>query len=240
MERGLASSRERAQALILAGKVLVGGQKIEKAGTGVDAAADVRLLGEDLKYVGRGGLKLEKALENWHIEVAGKICLDVGASTGGFTDCLLQHGAASVIAVDTGHGQIDFRLRQDSRVRLLEKTNARYLTREQVGGVVDVISMDVSFISATLVLPAVIAAAFPASPGERRDRQMIVLVKPQFEAGRERVGKGGIVRDQATQMAAVEKVRFALVAQGCARTDVIESPIQGAEGNREFLLFAVF
>jgi 23S rRNA (cytidine1920-2'-O)/16S rRNA (cytidine1409-2'-O)-methyltransferase len=240
LERGLASSRERAQALILAGKVLVGGQKIEKAGTGVDAAADVRLLGEDLKYVGRGGLKLEKALENWHIQVAGKICLDVGASTGGFTDCLLQHGAASVIAVDTGHGQIDFRLRQDSRVRLLEKTNARYLTREQVGGVVDVISMDVSFISATLVLPAVIAAALPASPGERRGRQMIVLVKPQFEAGRERVGKGGIVRDQATQMAAVEKVRLALVAQGSARTDVIESPIQGAEGNREFLLFAVF
>jgi 23S rRNA (cytidine1920-2'-O)/16S rRNA (cytidine1409-2'-O)-methyltransferase len=240
LERGLASSRERAQALILAGKVLVGGQKIEKAGTGVEAAANVRLLGEDLKYVGRGGLKLEKALENWHIEVAGKICLDVGASTGGFTDCLLQHGAASVIAVDTGHGQIDFRLRQDSRVRLLEKTNARYLTREHLGGVVDFISMDVSFISATLVLPAVIAAAFPASPEKRRDRQMIVLVKPQFEAGRERVGKGGIVRDQATQMAAVEKVTLALVAQGSARTDVIESPIQGAEGNREFLLFAVF
>ncbi len=206
----------------------------------MDAAAEVRLLGEDLKYVGRGGLKLEKALEHWCIEVAGKVCLDVGASTGGFTDCLLQHGAARVIAVDTGHGQIDFRLRQDSRVHLLEKTNARYLTREQVGEVVDVIAMDVSFISATLVLPAVIAAAFPASPAERRGRQVIVLVKPQFEAGRERVGKGGIVRDEAIQMAAVEKVRLALVAQGCARTDVIESPIQGAEGNREFLLFAVF
>ena len=206
----------------------------------MDAAAEVRLLGEDLKYVGRGGLKLEKALEHWCIEVAGKVCLDVGASTGGFTDCLLQHGAARVIAVDTGHGQIDFRLRQDSRVHLLEKTNARYLTREQVGEVVDVIAMDVSFISATLVLPAVIAAAFPASPAERRGRQVIVLVKPQFEAGRERVGKGGIVRDEAIQTAAVEKVRLALVAQGCARTDVIESPIQGAEGNREFLLFAVF
>jgi 23S rRNA (cytidine1920-2'-O)/16S rRNA (cytidine1409-2'-O)-methyltransferase len=239
LERGLASSRERAQALILAGKVLVAGQKIEKAGTGVDAAAEVRLLGEDLKYVGRGGLKLEKALEHWRIEVAGKVCLDVGASTGGFTDCLLQHGAERVIAIDTGHGQIDFRLRQDSRVRLLEKTNARYLTRQQVGEVVDFVAMDVSFISATLVLPAVIAAAFPASPAERQGRQMIVLVKPQFEAGRERVGKGGIVRDEAIQMAAVEKVRLALVAQGCARTDVIESPIQGAEGNREFLLFAV-
>jgi 23S rRNA (cytidine1920-2'-O)/16S rRNA (cytidine1409-2'-O)-methyltransferase len=145
-----------------------------------------------------------------------------------------------VIAVDTGHGQIDFRLRQDSRVHLLEKTNARYLTREQVGDVVDFVAMDVSFISATLVLPAVIAAAFPASPAERQGREMIVLVKPQFEAGRERVGKGGIVRDEAIQMAAVEKVRLALVALGCARTQVIESPIRGAEGNREFLLFAVF
>jgi len=240
LERGLASSRERAQALILAGKVLVGGQKIEKAGTGVDAEADIRLLGEDLKYVGRGGLKLEKALEHWHIEVTGKVCLDVGASTGGFTDCLLQHGALRVIAVDTGHGQIDFRLRQDARVRLLEKTNARYLTREQVGEVVDLIVMDVSFISATLVLPAVIAAAFPDSPAERRGRQMVVLVKPQFEVGREQVGKGGIVREEAAQMGAVEKVRLALLAQNCTHTDVIESPILGAEGNREFLLFSVF
>jgi 23S rRNA (cytidine1920-2'-O)/16S rRNA (cytidine1409-2'-O)-methyltransferase len=240
LERGLASSRERAQALILAGKVLVGGQKIEKAGTGVDAEADIRLLGEDLKYVGRGGLKLERALEHWHIEVTAKVCLDVGASTGGFTDCLLQHGAARVIAVDTGHGQIDFRLRQDARVRLLEKTNARYLTREQIGEVVDFISMDVSFISATLVVPAVIAAAFPDSAAERRGRQMVVLVKPQFEVGREQVGKGGIVREEAAQMGAVEKVRLALLAQNCTHTDVVESPILGAEGNREFLLFSVF
>jgi len=240
LERGLASSRERAQALILAGKVLVGGQKIEKAGTGVDPAAEVRLLGADLKYVGRGGLKLERALEHWQVQVRGKVCLDVGASTGGFTDCLLQHGASRVIAVDTGHGQIDFGLRQDVRVRLLEKTNARYLTRDQVGELVDFIAMDVSFISATLVLPAVIAAAFPESPAERHGRQLVVLVKPQFEAGRDQVGKGGIVRDQAAQMAAVEKVRLALLAQNCTHTDVIESPILGAEGNREFLLFAVF
>ena len=240
LERGLANSRARAQALILAGKVLVGGQKIEKAGTGVEAEADIRLLGEGLKYVGRGGLKLEKAIEHWRIDIEGKVCLDVGASTGGFTDCLLQHGAGRVIAVDTGHGQIDFRLRQDTRVRLLEKTNARYLTREQVGELVDFISMDVSFISATLVLPAVIVAAFPDSHEERRGRQVVVLVKPQFEAGREHVGKGGIVRDQATQMDAVEKVRLALLAQNCARTDVIESPILGAEGNREFLMFSVF
>jgi 23S rRNA (cytidine1920-2'-O)/16S rRNA (cytidine1409-2'-O)-methyltransferase len=240
LERGLTTSRERAQALILAGKVLVGGQKIEKAGTGVDVESDIRLLGEDLKYVGRGGIKLEKALEHWHIDVTGKVCLDVGASTGGFTDCLLQHGASRVIAVDTGYGQIDLRLRQDARVRLLEKTNARYLTKEQLGEVVDFVAMDISFISATLVLPAVIAAAFPTSPTERRVRQMVVLVKPQFEVGREQVGKGGIVRDQGAQAEAVEKVRLALLAQNCQHTEMIESPILGAEGNREFLLFSVF
>jgi len=217
--------------------VLVDGQKVEKAGAGVQADAEIRLLGEDLKYVSRGGLKLERALEHWEIDLAGKTCLDVGASTGGFTDCLLQHGASRVIAVDTGLGQIDFRLRQDPRVRLLEKTNARYLTHEQIGEAVDFIAVDVSFISATLVLPAVIAAAFPT---ERQGRQLVVLVKPQFEVGRQQVGKGGIVRDEAAQTAAVEKVRKALLAEGCTRTDVIESPILGAEGNREFLLYGVF
>jgi len=239
LDRGLVASRERAQALILAGKVLVDEQKIEKAGAGVEADASIRLLGEDLRYVSRGGLKLEKALEHWQIDVSGKVCLDVGASTGGFTDCLLQHGAAKVIAVDTGKGQMDFRLRQDPRIRLLEKTNARYLKPQQFGGVVDFIVMDVSFISATLVIPAVIAAALPESSAERRGRSIVVLVKPQFEAGRELVGKGGIVRDPAAQRAAVEKVRQALVAQGCSQTDAIESPILGAEGNREFLLQGV-
>ena len=240
LERGLAGSRERAQSLILAGKVLVNGQKIEKSGAPVDREAEVRLLGEDLKYVSRGGLKLEKAFEHWKIDVTGKICLDVGASTGGFTDCLLQYGAARVIAIDTGHGQIDFRLRQDPRVRLLEKTNARYLTREQISESIDFIAMDVSFISATLVLPAVVAAAFPQSPSERSGRKMVVLVKPQFEAGREQVGKGGIVRDEAAQMAAIEKVRKALLKLGCNQTDVVDSPILGAEGNREFLLCGTF
>jgi 23S rRNA (cytidine1920-2'-O)/16S rRNA (cytidine1409-2'-O)-methyltransferase len=239
LERGLTTSRERAQALILAGKVLVDGQKVEKAGAGVEGSAEIRLLGEDLKYVSRGGLKLEEALRHWKIDVAGKTCLDVGTSTGGFTDCLLQHGAARVIAVDTGHGQIDFRLRQDARVRLLEKTNARYLTAQQLGETVDLVVMDVSFISATLVLPAVITAAFPPL-AERGGRQVVVLVKPQFEAGREQVGKGGIVRDAEVQKAAVEKVRQALVALGCAGTDVIESPILGGEGNREFLLYGRF
>jgi len=237
-ERGLAPSRERAQALILAGKILVNGQKVEKSGTSIDADAELRLLGEDLKYVSRGGLKLEKAIEHWHIDVAGKVCLDVGASTGGFTDCMLQHGASRVIAVDTGHGQIDFRFRQDPRVRLLEKTNARYLTREQVNDDIGLIAIDVSFISATLVLPAVAAAAFPVSG--RGGRQMVVLVKPQFEAGREHVGKGGIVKDESAQLAAVEKVRQAVTNLGARHTDVIDSPILGAEGNREFLLYATF
>lgn len=240
LARGMVPSRERAQSLVLAGKVLVNGQKIEKSGAAVDTDCEIRLLGEDLKYVSRGGLKLEHALEHWKIDVTAKLCLDVGASTGGFTDCVLQHGAARVIAIDTGHGQIAFQLRQDPRVRLLEKTNARYLTREQLGETVDLIVMDVSFISATLVLPAVIAAAFPAHPHERAGRELIVLVKPQFEAGRTQVGKGGIVRDPEVQQQAVEKVRSVMKELGALSTDVIESPILGAEGNREFLLFARF
>jgi 23S rRNA (cytidine1920-2'-O)/16S rRNA (cytidine1409-2'-O)-methyltransferase len=240
LDRGIVPSRERAQALVLAGKVMVNGQKTEKAGAAVDAQSEIRLLGEDLKYVSRGGLKLERALEHWNIDVRGRVCLDVGASTGGFTDCLLQHGAASVIAVDTGHGQIAFPLRKDPRVRLLEKTNARYLTREQVGRFADLITTDVSFISATLVLPAVIAAAFPDHAGARRGRELIVLIKPQFEAGRENVGKGGIVRDPDVQQQSVRKVQDAIKALGSDSTDVIESPILGAEGNKEFLLYAKF
>jgi 23S rRNA (cytidine1920-2'-O)/16S rRNA (cytidine1409-2'-O)-methyltransferase len=249
VDRGLAGSRERAQALILAGNVLVDEQKRDKAGAQVTADASIRLLGEDLKYVSRGGLKLERALEHWKIPVEGRICFDIGASTGGFTDCLLQRGAARVLAIDTGYGQMDFKIRQDPRVRLLEKTNARYLTREIVTGetvsgeiiseTADLVAMDVSFISATLVLPAVVAAAFPVV-GARKGGQMVVLVKPQFEAGREHVGKGGIVRDEAAQLAAVERVRKSLVSLGCSNNDVIESPILGAEGNREFLLLGVF
>ncbi len=182
LERGLAASRERAQALILAGKVLVEDQKIDKAGARVAEKASIRLLEQDLKYASRGGLKLERALEHWHIEVAGMVCVDVGASTGGFTDCLLQHGAARVIAVDTGYGQMDFKLRQDSRVRLLEKTNARYLNRDLVGETADFIAVDVSFISATLVLPAVVGAVFPDSPAQRQGRHIIVLVLPDVRA----------------------------------------------------------
>lgn len=240
VERGLVPSRERAQGLILAGRVLVNGQKAGKAGLTVAHDSNIRLLGRDLRYVSRGGLKLEKALDHWHIDVAGWSCLDVGASTGGFSDCLLQRGAARVIAIDTGYGQLDFKLRQHPRLRLLEKTNARHLRREDLGEEADLIVMDVSFISAALVLPAVVNAAFPAGRAQRRGRQIVVLVKPQFEAGRELVGKGGIVRDEPAQKAALEKVRHALVELGATHTDAIDSPILGAEGNREFLLYARF
>ena len=239
MERGLAASRERAQAMILAGKVLVDEQKVEKAGTSVRADAALRLLGEDLKYVSRGGVKLEAALERWGIEVKGRVCLDVGASTGGFTDCLLQRGARRVIAVDTGYGQMDARLRSDPRVRLLERTNARYLKPEDVGEAVEVAAMDVAFISATLVLPAVVKS-IQHSAVSSQPFELVVLVKPQFEVGKGRVGKGGIVRDPEVQQAAVEKVRRAVEEQGGTEIEVMESPITGAAGNREFLLHARF
>jgi 23S rRNA (cytidine1920-2'-O)/16S rRNA (cytidine1409-2'-O)-methyltransferase len=251
VEREFAPSRERAQALILAGKVLVNGQKIEKAGAPVQSDAALRLLGDDLRYVSRGGLKLEKALEHWKIDLTGKVCLDVGASTGGFTDCMLQHGARWVIAVDTGYGQMDLRVRNEPRVRLLEKTNARYLASTDLAEKVDFVAMDVSFISATLVLPAVIQAAFGswelvmvetqlADSPPVSVRRVVVLVKPQFEVGRELVGKGGIVRDEAAQQAAVNKVRETLGALGFTDIESVESPIRGAEGNHEFLLYGEF
>jgi 23S rRNA (cytidine1920-2'-O)/16S rRNA (cytidine1409-2'-O)-methyltransferase len=239
VDRKLAPSRERAQALVLAGKVLADEQKIEKPGASVDVEAKIRLLGTDLKYVSRGGLKLDAALEHWAIQVAGKACMDVGASTGGFTDCLLQHGAARVIAIDTGYGQIDLRLRNDPHVRLLEKTNARYLRGEDVEERVEFVAVDVSFISATLVVPSVLNAIREAG-GAMPAEGIMVLVKPQFEVGREKVGKRGIVRDEDAQQAAVEKVRRTLVELGATTTDVIESPITGAEGNREFLVYARF
>lgn len=230
-ERGLVPSRERAQALILAGRVLVNEQKVDKPGAAVTDDAKIRLLGDDLRYVSRGGLKLERALDYWNIDVKGSICADIGASTGGFTDCLLQHGAALVIAVDTGYGQIDMKLRNNPRVTLLEKTNARYLKRDSLPHLNDLalLAMDVSFISATLVLPAVVEAAHPNA--------IVVLVKPQFEVGREKVGKGGIVRDEAAQLGAVGRVRSALVDLGYRVEDAIDSPILGTEGNREFLLY---
>ncbi|HTC93629.1 MAG TPA: TlyA family RNA methyltransferase [Terriglobales bacterium] len=231
LDRGLAPSRERAQALVLAGKVMVNQQKIEKPGTPVAVDAEIRLLGDDQRYVSRGGIKLEAALHHWKVDVKGKVCMDVGASTGGFTDCLLQHGAARVIAIDTGYGQIAAILRADPRVCLLERTNARYLTEEQIEATAFV-AMDVSFISATLVLPAIVQAAHPC--------ELVVLVKPQFEVGREKVGKGGIVREPEAQLAAVEKVKQAVAELGGHDVEFIESPILGAEGNREFLLHVRF
>jgi len=243
VERGLVVSRERAQAMLLAGRVLVNGQKLEKAGTNVESDAEIRLLGEDLKYVSRGGLKLEAALQHWAIDLWDRTCMDVGTSTGGFTDCMLQHGAAEVIAIDTGYGQIAARLRADPRVKLLENTNARYLTTEQVRSVnasipVSFIAIDVSFISVTLILPAVGHAAFEGpSTGAR---EIVVLIKPQFEVGRGSVGKGGIVRDEQAQKNSVLKVRSAVEALGGRKLEVIDSPILGGEGNREFLLHAEF
>ena len=243
LERGLATTRERAQALVLAGRVLVNEQKVDKPGTGVPQDASLRVLGEDLQYVSRGGLKLEKALEHWKIDLTGRTCVDVGASTGGFTDCMLQHGAARVIAIDTGYGQIAAKLRDDPRVRLLEKTNARYLKPADVGESADFLAMDVSFISATLVLPAVTEAVQRAACNAQREASVrleaVVLAKPQFEVGRELVGKGGIVRDEAAQRAAVDKVRTAMEALGFEQLEAIESPILGTEGNREFLLRGV-
>jgi 23S rRNA (cytidine1920-2'-O)/16S rRNA (cytidine1409-2'-O)-methyltransferase len=242
VERKLVGSRERAQALVLAGRVLVEEQRVDKPGAQVAEDAKLRLLGEDMRYVGRGGLKLARALEAWAIDVAGVACADIGASTGGFTDCLLQHGAASVLAIDTGYGQIAHKLRTDPRVTLLERTNARLLAPGQLlplsPQAVRFFAMDVSFISATLVLPAVLGALSSAAAGWRGEG--VVLVKPQFEAGREHVGKGGIVRDPAAHRLAVERVETAVRECGGQVLAVIDSPILGMEGNREFLLHARF
>ncbi len=231
VERGLADSREKAQALILAGQVLAGDQKVEKCGALVDVGAVLRLLGEQPKYVSRGGIKLEGALDHFHANPAGKTCLDIGASTGGFTDCLLARGAAQVIAVDAGTNQLDWRLRRDPRVTVLEKTNARYLRREQIGAKAALVTIDVSFISVTLILPMVPPLLEPGA-------EVFVLVKPQFEVGRGLVGKGGIVRDAALQEEALAKVTAKLQELGFNLIESSESCLPGAEGNREFFLHA--
>jgi len=240
VDRGHAASRERAQALILAGRVLVNEQKVDKPGVQVAEDVNLRLLGEDLRYVSRGGLKLEHALKTWSIDVTGLACADVGASTGGFTDCMLQHGAANVAAIDTGFGQIAHKLRVDPRVKLMERTNARTLAPGEVvavmGETIRFFAMDVSFISATLVLPALVPAL--AVAGEVWSGGAVVLVKPQFEAGREHVGKGGIVRDPAAHQLAIERVSAAVRQLRGDVLSVMDSPILGMEGNREFLLHA--
>ncbi|HUV71062.1 MAG TPA: TlyA family RNA methyltransferase [Terracidiphilus sp.] len=240
-ERSLVPSRERARAYILAGRVLVNEQKVDKPGTMVAQDAQLRLLGDDMPYVSRGGLKLAAALEHWKIAVQGRACLDIGTSTGGFTDCLLQSGAAHVTDVDTGFGQIAMKLRNDPRVRLMERTNARLLEPRSLASVplaptqpspeLTLLVMDVSFISATLLLGPVLAAAPSLS-------EAVILVKPQFEAGRGHIGKGGIVRDPEAHQLAVDRVADCVRALGWHVVETIPSPITGAEGNKEFLLYA--
>lgn len=242
VERALVPSRERAQALILAGRVLVDEQRVDKPGVPVKHTCVLRLLGEDLRYVSRGGLKLERAMEHWRVELAGVACVDIGTSTGGFVDCMLQHGAASVMCVDTGYGQIAQKLRVNPRVHLRERTNARLLEPGALlmEGLVKArfLTVDVAFISATLVLPAVLGAM--SSPGEAWQGEAVILIKPQFEAGRERVGKGGIVRDEAARQFAIERVRASVLELGGCELEVIDSPIRGMEGNQEYLLHAWF
>ncbi len=227
--RGLFPSRERAQAAVLAGRVWVAGRPESKAGRLVPADAAVEVRGDDLPYVGRGGLKLERALDAFGLNPAGRVALDVGASTGGFTDCLLQRGARRVYAVDVGYGQLAWKLRQDTRVVLLERTNARHLTREQVPDPVDLAAIDVSFISLEKVLPAVRGLL-------AGDGRIVALVKPQFGAGPARVGKGGVVRDPAVHREVLRRVGAAAAALGLEPADLIPSPIRGDEGNVEFLL----
>lgn len=233
VERGLVESRERGQAMIIAGNVLVNGQKVEKAGSLVPGDADIRLLGEQMAYVSRGGLKLEKALLEFEVEVKEKTCLDVGASTGGFTDCLLQHGANKVYAVDVGYGQMAWKVRQDSRVVVIERTNIRDIFPALIPEKVDIAVIDVSFISLEKVIPPVLRFLNPGAG-------IIALIKPQFEVGKGQVGKGGIVRDEAARTAAVEKVRTAFQNAGLEVKGVIPSPITGQDGNVEYLIHAIY
>jgi 23S rRNA (cytidine1920-2'-O)/16S rRNA (cytidine1409-2'-O)-methyltransferase len=231
VDQGLAESRTKAQAMIMAGVVLVDEQRVEKPSQQFDTNSSIRVKGSDdptSRYVGRGGLKLEAALHEFQIDVAGFVCLDVGASTGGFTDCLLQHGATKVIAIDVGHNQIDWRLRNDLRVEVREGVNARYVQPEDFSEKFDLAVIDVSFISVTKVLPAIV-------PLVRESGAIITLIKPQFEVGRGEVGGGGIVRDAAKRLRVVEDVNAAAKTLGLNVVNVIESPIQGAEGNVEYL-----
>lgn len=231
VDRGFAESRTKAQALVMAGVVLVNEQRADKPSDTVSSDAEIRIKGGDdaaSRYVGRGGVKLEAALREFEIDVTGLHCLDVGASTGGFTDCLLQHGANSVIALDVGHNQIDWRLRTDARVEVREGSNARYLKPEDFAATFDLIVMDVSFISATKILPALV-------PLMKDTGKLITLIKPQFEVGRGEVGKGGIVRDSEKHARVIEEVNSAAQQLGLKLGKVIESPIHGADGNVEFL-----
>ena len=230
VQLGLANSRELAKAYIMAGNVYVDGQKEDKAGTKVAVNADIEVKGSQMKYVSRGGYKLEKAINEFGVELEGKICLDIGASTGGFTDCMLQNGASKVYAIDVGYGQFAWKLRNDERVVCLEKTNVRYVTHEQVPDEGDFASIDVSFISLTKVLPAVLGVLGP-------NGQLVCLIKPQFEAGREKVGKKGVVRDINVHKEVLENAVSYATEQGFSVKGLDFSPIKGPEGNIEYLIY---
>jgi len=229
VDLGLAPTRAKAQALVLAGQVVVDDQRVDKPGTRVSTEAEVRLKGEPMPYVSRGGLKLAAALEHFQLDVRGAVCADIGASTGGFTDCLLQAGAAKVYALDVGRGQLHARLRSDPRVVLREGVNARHLGPSELPEKVSVLVLDVSFISLTQVLPATVQFLLPGGV-------TVALVKPQFEAGREQVGKGGVVRDDAVRAEAVARVRECIEQLGLQPVGALDSPVHGPAGNREILL----
>jgi len=231
VERGLAETRAKAQALILAGAVFSGDRKLDKAGTAYTDDTPLEVKSRDHPWVSRGGIKLAHALDHFAIDVAGFIALDVGASTGGFTDVLLQKGAAKVYAVDVGHGQLAWKLRQDPRVAVLERVNARYLTAEQVPEPPDIVVCDASFIGLETVLPAALGLAKPQA-------QLVALIKPQFEVGPERVGKGGVVRDPALHQEVCARIAAWLTGRGWEVVGIVESPIRGPEGNIEFLVYA--
>lgn len=231
VERGLAESRTRAQALIIAGQVVVNDQRVDKPGTRVDVEAELRLKGEVLPYVSRGGLKLKAALDAFQLDVKNAVCADIGASTGGFTDCLLQEGATRVHAIDVGYGQLHEKLRKDSRVISRERVNARHLTDEDLPESVSVIVIDVSFISLELVLPAVLPKLLPRGT-------LIALVKPQFEVGPAHLDKGGVVRDAVARSAAIDRIRAFVTHSGLTEIGLIDSPVHGPAGNVEALLVA--
>ncbi len=230
MARGMVRSREKARALILAGEVQVNGMVLTKPGTAVDEEAAISLSTSRLKYVSRGGLKLEKALQEFKVNLQGKTVLDIGASTGGFTDCCLQNGASRIYAVDVGYGQLDWKLRNDSRVTVMERTNIRYLTIQELGEPADIVTMDVSFISTALIFPVI--KNLLSSEG-----QVVSLIKPQFEAGRDKVGKKGVVKDPLVHREVLLNCIAAASAQGLSCQGVCFSPITGPQGNIEFFIF---
>lgn len=229
VKRNLAESREKAKAIIMSGNVFVEGQREDKAGTTFSEEVQIEIKGHTLPYVSRGGLKLEKALANFDVTVEGKVCTDVGSSTGGFTDCMLQNGAVKVFAIDVGRGQLDWKLRQDERVICMEKTNIRYVTPEDIGEPIDFSSIDVSFISLTKVLE-------PIRNYLKADGEIVALIKPQFEAGREKVGKKGVVRERSTHREVIEKVAVYAHSIGFEILNIDFSPIKGPEGNIEYLI----